>query len=760
MPYGEPELVSADLTVVGGGVAGTCAAVAAARQGADVVLVNDRPVLGGNSSSEIRVSMCGATKTGHRSNRNRFAREGGIVEELALRTKYRNQAGNPHLWDATLKELVDAEPSLDLYLNTLVVDVAATDGTITAATGHQDGSERSFRFESPVYLDATGNGTLAVAAGAESTVGSEPQSAYGESMAPASGNDATLGSTIMFTGRDAGEPVNYDPPAFAHDFKADTPPLIRSHLNGFTAGHRYAWWLEYGGTPEVDPLADNEHVRDELWSIVYGLWDYIKNSGNFEDVETVALDWVGPIPGKRESRRIVGEYVTTEDDLIGSPRLPDRVGHGGWHIDLHPPAGIYDEEGVDTEGTTEADRVHWFFDGPYSYPYRSLYAPAVTNLLLAGRHVSASRLAFASLRVQMTLGTVGQAAGTAGALCARHGVTPHELYESRLEELQETLLREDQWILDRASADPANLARSATVTASSIAAAERVTGDRAVPLDEPTGVHLPLVPGTESAAFLVEANAPTQLAVQVWQEARPETYVPAEQVRRESIELDAGATWASVAMPDPGPGHGAFVVLEPNEAVSLHVSEEPLLGVLASREDRDVPLADSPWPLVEWTPCLRLSGAADLYAPANVIDGFARPFGTVHAWQSAPLVEDPDPWIELAWADPVELAAVQLAWDSTLTPWIDCLDPDRPSAMPSIVTDYRIEAAGADGWEPLVAETGNYQRLRRHAFDPVTTDGIRVIAEATHGSPAATLFEVRAFGPDADVGGERPVALE
>ena len=757
MPYGNPETVAADVTVVGGGIAGTCAAVAAARQGTEVVLVNDRPVLGGNSSSEIRVSMCGATKIGHRNNRNRFAREGGIVEELALRSKYHNQAGNPHLWDATLHELVDAEPTLSLFLNTLVVDVECDGQTIRSVTGHQDGSERSFQFVSPMVIDATGNGTIAVAAGADTTIGSEANAVYDESLAPSAGNEATLGSTIMFTGRETGAPVSYVPPSFAHDFKTDPPPLIRDHLDGFTAGTRYAWWLEYGGHPEIDPIADNEHVRDELWAIVYGIWDYIKNSGRFENVDSVALDWVGSIPGKRESRRVVGEYVTTEHDLIGSPRLVDAVGHGGWHIDLHPPAGIYDETGVDTDGTTEADRVHWFFDGPYSYPYRSLYTRDVTNLLIAGRHISASRLAFASMRVQMTLGTVGQAAGTAATRCVQHATTPHTLFEESIPDLQQTLLREDQWIIGIENADPGDIARTATVTASSARTPVIDAADRRLALDVTTGIHVPVVQGTESVAFRLGAETPTTVTAEVWAEARPETYVPETLVSTVEREC-AGETWVEVPLPDSGPGEGAFVILHPTDGVTMSVSDDRLLGFMTAQEPQAIPPADSPWPLVPWTPCLRITGAGSLYAGANVIDGYSRPYGTPHAWMSA--TGDPEPWLELAWAVPREIATIQLVWDSTLTPWINCLDPGEPKAMPSVVCDYRIEAAVGDTWEHLVSVTDNYQRFRRHSFAPVETDRIRIVPTATNGSGQTAVFEVRAYGSDANIGsGERPVCV-
>ncbi|PQP90132.1 FAD-dependent oxidoreductase, partial [Paenibacillus sp. AR247] len=395
------ETIRSDVTVVGGGLAGVCAAIAAARLGSQVVLVNNRPVLGGNSSSEVRVWVCGATAHGI----NRYARETGIMGELFVENQYRNPEGNPYLWDLVILEAVRAEPNITLLLNTDVHEVEA-DGpeenrTIRSVTGWMMGSERRIRMESPVFLDCTGDGLVGFMAGARYRIGREAYREYGEAWAPEEADGITLGSTLLFYTKDAGHPVRFVPPSFAKDI-TQTPIPIKRVIRSGDSGCHY-WWIEWGG--ELDTVHDNEVIRDELWSVIYGIWDYIKNSGRF-DAETMTLEWVGSIPGKREYRRFVGDYVLNQNDIIAQEPFPDRIAFGGWSIDLHPPQGMYAEA---------SGSKHMHADGIYHIPYRSLYSANVSNLLFAGRNISASHVAFGTTRVMATCAVMGEAAGTAAA---------------------------------------------------------------------------------------------------------------------------------------------------------------------------------------------------------------------------------------------------------------------------------------------------------------------------------------------------------
>lgn len=236
-----------------------------------------------------------------------------------------------------------------------------------------------------------------------------------------------------------------------------------------------------------------------LWGVVYGIWDHIKNSGAF-DAETLTLDWVGAIPGKREYRRFIGDHTLTQQDLLSQRTFPDAVAFGGWSIDLHPVEGVYAE----TAGAQQR-----YTDGTYDIPFRSLYSADVANLLFAGRNISASHVAFGSTRVMATCATQGQAAGTAAHLVARHGTTPRTLGADHVEMLQQTLLREDAPLIGVRAVDGADQARRATITASSeltsIDTTPWATADTFA-LDRDVAIVLPADPALGSFALRTVAD--------------------------------------------------------------------------------------------------------------------------------------------------------------------------------------------------------------------------------------------------------------
>ncbi|WP_049903320.1 FAD-dependent oxidoreductase [Halococcus agarilyticus] len=772
------ETVSADVTVVGGGMAGTCAALAAARLGCETVLINDRPVLGGNASSEVRVWINGATG----GNNNRYARESGIIEELLQRNKHDNPAGSPDAWDAVLVDAVRAEANLECYLNTIVTDLTTDDDEVTSVTGHQLMSERTIEFRGPQFVDATGDGVLADKAGAEWIQGRESEAAYDERAAPSQPDRRTLGSSIMFSSKVADEPVAYEPPTFAHEFKENPPGIIAERTDPQQRDECY-WWIEYGGDEDLDPITDNDEIRDELWATVYGIWDYIKNSGEFpeEEVANLQLEWVGKVPGKRESRRVMGDHVLTEHDVVTQRRFEDRVGHGGWSIDLHPPSGIYDDQGRGSQ--------HYHIDGPYTFPYRSLYARDLDNVFLAGRHVSASHVAFGTLRVQMTLATVGQAVGTAAALCRHRSETPAELAssESGTDELQQTLLRNDQWVVDVPNRDPTDLARDATVVASSAQPSSLTDPETTVTLDGDTdiGFHLAHAGELESIELLLDADPGVvdgdtlDVVVEVYDENRPENTVPNHHIGETTVAVSVDdPSWVEIPVNhDVGEEQGVFLVLRNPDGVRVHSRERELTGVMAfpevehhSHSIDGLPEQSAFWGQpdqhemapFDWVPCFRTTpaSATPLFAAENVVDGYSRPCGLGHSWISAPFepaggnadgaVATEAEWVEFAWDETRTVSTVQFACNTRLNEWFNIYG-EEARAEPETVRDYRVEVERDDEWETVVRETDNYQRFRRHSFEPVETDRFRVVVEATNGVPWVELFEVRAYGPDHDL---------
>lgn len=423
------------VVVVGGGISGVCAALASARHGAQTALIQDRPVLGGNASSEIRMHICGADREGHRPN----ARETGIVEEILLENQLRNPQHSFSICDTILWEKTREQENLDVYLNTRFLAADADNGIIRQIRAQQMTTEKDFLFTADIFIDATGDGMLAFQAGAQAMHGREGKAVFGESLAPDVSDDYTMGNSLMFTARDMGHPIPFKAPDWAYHYTDANIPGHQNHHNGViveaTSGY---WWLELGGDWR-DSLKDCEEIRDELLKTLYGVWDHLKNQD--QGCENLALDWVGFLPGKRESRRITGDYILRQDDLTAGRTFEDDVAYGGWHLDLHPVGGFaafgnFEEPSEEVRQLKQLKHL-------YGIPYRALLPVGMSNLLMAGRAISVSHIAFGSTRVMATCGVVGQAAGTAAAMAAQNGKTPREV---DIAYLQETLMRDDCYL--------------------------------------------------------------------------------------------------------------------------------------------------------------------------------------------------------------------------------------------------------------------------------------------------------------------------
>lgn len=331
------ETIDTDLVVVGGGMAGCCAAITAARAGLRVALVQDRPVLGGNASSEVRLWILGATS--HQGNNNRWAREGGVIDEILVENTYRNPEGNPLIFDTVLLEKVAGEPNITLLLNTVVFELDKADADrIAAVRAFCSQNSTMYALRAPLFVDASGDGLVGFMAGAAFRMGAESREEFGEGLAPSEEYGELLGHSLYFYSKDAGRPIAYTPPSFA---LADITKIPR--FRSFNAREHGCklWWIEYGG--RLDTVHDTEAIKWELWRIVYGVWDHIKNSGQFPEAANLTLEWVGHIPGKRESRRFEGDYMLTQRDVVEQRAQPDAVAYGGWALDLHPADGVYSE---------------------------------------------------------------------------------------------------------------------------------------------------------------------------------------------------------------------------------------------------------------------------------------------------------------------------------------------------------------------------------------------------------------------------------
>ena len=464
--------VSYDIVVVGGGMAGLCAAISAARHGAKVGLVHARPVLGGNASSEIRIHISGADQ----SLRQTDYAESGLLYELMLENKSRNDTFNYSIWDMVLFEAAKNEKNLTVYLNCPMFDCSVDGDIITSISCFQETTELTLKISAPLFVDATGNGTLGYFAGADYTQGSESNKEYGEPHAPDQPNNERMGNTILMKAVDTGHPVKYEPPAFAkklteHQLRyrvhsktmkvdasmaPDPEEWLRLSACSCAAVDYGYWWLELMGDGD-DIIPDYEKIRDDLMAYAYGLWDHIKNGGQ-HGAENFALEWVGALPGMRESRRLLGDYVLNECDILEHRQFDDAVAYGGWCVDLHAPHGLLDFD------VLPSDCHH--FTGVYTIPYRSYYSRNIRNLFLAGRDISTSKLGLASTRILGCCAVGGQAVGTAAALCVKYNVLPREL-APHIPEVQQLLLKDDAFLPNILNQDEKDFARKATFTASS-----------------------------------------------------------------------------------------------------------------------------------------------------------------------------------------------------------------------------------------------------------------------------------------------------
>ncbi|MBC8543528.1 FAD-dependent oxidoreductase [Bianquea renquensis] len=415
-----------EFCVVGGGLSGLCAAVAAARHGRKTALLQERPMLGGNTSSEIRMWVCGA----HGKNN----RETGLVEELMLENYWRNPYKNYSIWDSVMLEMAKKEPNLEVYLNCTCMDGEMDEDRLARITGWQMTTQQYHVFEAGIFADCSGDSILAPITGALYRMGREGYEEYGEDIAPTQADSHTMGMSCMIQAREYPEERTFIAPTWARKFTKEDLP--HRHPNLESDGDNF-WYLELGGMQ--DTIRDTEEIRDELLRVAYGIWDFLKNDPeNQERNKCFDIDWIGILPGKRESRRYVGDYVMTQSDVRAGGHFDDLVAYGGWSMDDHHPGGI---------DVKEPPTIYHPAPSPYGIPYRCLYSQNVKNLMFAGRNISVSHVAMSSTRVMATCALLGQAVGTAAAIALREGITPRGIYEKGfVPELQQTLMEDDCYL--------------------------------------------------------------------------------------------------------------------------------------------------------------------------------------------------------------------------------------------------------------------------------------------------------------------------
>jgi hypothetical protein len=467
-----------DVVVIGGGLAGCGAAVSAARHGCKVALIQDRPVLGGNSSSEIQVPVMGHCTWWSFNKYDPGIT--GVTEEFYPEI---GQTGR----SKEIEAIVRREKNISLFLNTRAtgVEMQARD-RIKSVLALDVKTGQCMRFTAPLFIDCTGHGWVGYYAGAEYRQGQEARSEFGESLAPAEAGRKTMGNDLYhaeFHTHD--KPVPFECPAWAYQWTRpdDFEPrgsheriddVVRPEnfnrpargkgrqpdpddING---GTYHKWWVEYGGT--LDTISDAEKIRDELFRINLGLWNYAKNYNpkTHDKNKNREMVWLNYVCGVRESRRLIGDYIMSQREYDEQIVHKDTIAFTDWGIDVHHPEGFW------VRGN---DCIHVYGNRRVSIPYRCLYSKNIDNLLMAGRCISVTHIALGGTRIMRSVCMTGQAAGTAAALAHRHNTSPRGVYQNHIEQLQQIMLKDGCYLVGIRNQDPADLALSAKVAASSSA---------------------------------------------------------------------------------------------------------------------------------------------------------------------------------------------------------------------------------------------------------------------------------------------------
>lgn len=707
---------SYDVVVIGGGLAGICAAVTSARQGMRTVLLQDRPMLGGNASGEIGVIIQGADEMG----RYRYSRETGLIDEIFTRNvTLPNPMQSASLWSLVLWEFCREQDNLTVYLNTIAKSPTMEADRIVSIRAEQNSTERDLIIKGAVFIDCSGDGRIGYESGAEYTIGRESKADYGEPLAVETSDGKTMGSTIYIKARDMGKPIPFKAPPWVHSFKSDeqlpsrgkdAPHNIR-HLTGPNGGW---WWLEFGGT--MDTIKDSETIRDELIRYAIGMWDHLKNCGD-HGADHYALESIGYVPGKRESRRFLGDYVLTQGDIESLRKFDDVVAYCQWHIDVHNPLGV---------SSNDKYWVGALLKGRASIPFRCLYSKNVGNLLFAGRNISITHVAMGSTRVMATCAIMGQAVGAAATLCVKHDCTPKEVGKTSIHQLQQMLLEQDCYLPGVSRQDKNDLAQQASVNASSHAPLQFPSPEiyRSLSTDTAQGF---IVSSDRLNSVTIDLENKTDSPIQVRLHLRSGQWVD-DFTSTEDIAISEAAVppgRSKVRFDYKGypvePNSPYWVMLEKHEDLAWGFAcEEPPCATGAWMIDQ---IYGDPAPYRMFkrergVNCLTLDPPSYCFGPQQVLTGVTRPERSSNIWISERGLPQ---WIDLVWPKPVSLNEIHLTFDNNL-------DRKRSNwcslgKTPELVRDYQIFADQTGELVPLLSVEENYLRKRVHRLDSIIHTG-------------------------------------
>ncbi|MBK0383568.1 FAD-dependent oxidoreductase [Pedobacter sp. SD-b] len=737
-----------DFLIVGGGISGVCTAIVAARSGIRVVLVQDRPVLGGNASSEVRLWILGATS--HMGNNNRWAREGGIIDEILVENLYRNREGNPLIFDTILLEKIYEEANIQLLLNTSAFEVNKSDDkNISNVKAFCSQNSTMYDIYANLFCDASGDGVIAFLAGASFRMGAETKQEFGEGFAPdVKDYGELLGHSIYFYTKDTGAPIKYVAPSYAKKDVGSLPRIRNYKLPEY--GCRL-WWVEYGG--RLDTIHQSEDIKFELWKVIYGLWDYVKNSGKFPEAENLTLEWVGTIPGKRESRRFEGDYILVQQDIVEQKRHDDAVAFGGWAMDLHPADGVFS----DKNGCTQ-----WHSKGVYQIPYRCFYSKDIDNLFLAGRIISVSHVAFSSTRVMATCAMGGQAVGLAASLAIKSSLKPRDFSSGEnLIKLQLELNKIGQSIPFVPLADSDNLLNAATLDSSSSLSLEGFPADGEwIELEFSTAQMLPFKKGElYTLEFPFKVLNDTTLRFELRTSSKMQNHTPDVMLEEHLVFLNKGKRNVKISLKEVlKEDQYVFLCFMKNNDLQVKCSQTKVTGILSvlnktnkavSNFGRQDPPSDIGVDTFEfWTPyrrprcqnlAFKISPSISCFEIQNIKNGFLRPYEKPNAWVSA--LDDENPTIKLNWEHQVTINEIVLMLDNDFDhPLESSLYGHPEDVLPFCVRDYSLKKCKSTA---VYTKEDNYQTINKIILsEPLNTKELILELKRPSGNVPAAIYQI------------------
>ena len=762
------------VVVCGGGMAGFSAAIAAARQNKKTCLIQNRPVFGGNCSSEVGVTIHGAAAF------HAYARETGIISELLIEERSINHAEIYEngwinsVWDMVMYDLAVKEEALTFYLNTEVVDVimSSDNKTIKAVVANIQNAETALTVNADIFIDCTGDGVIADKAGCTWRMGSEGKDEFNEIHAPEKASNDVMGNSIHFRAKDMGRPVPFKAPDWAvkHEdpaFFYEQGRIPKDKRGGF-------WWIEIG--VPFHTIYDNESIRHQLTRHTLGIWNWMKNHDPImkEQTKNYALDWIGQVPGKRESRRIMGEYLVTENDIQEKRAFIDEVGFGGWFVDLHTPGGLLAEH-AEASAATEGEEYNSFneymvksYCGPYGFPLRALIAKDLENLMMAGRNISATHAALGTLRVMGTTAVMGQAVGIAASVAIENRLALKEVPNLKIKEVQQQLLKDGCFLPNFKNEDPKDLALKANISASSSdklygAGPESKGAFQGLSIwkDQPQ-YHNEILETTKGQIIAIGNSELNTISVCLTNKSGKEQKVeaviypiehiwdyrvnPGNCIAKTILKVPKGekkwVDWQVNLTEDIGLPQGQYIRLDLGENKSVAWNEagciipgHTAMYQIGAEKMRRYYNGN--------TLSFKVSPAQDCFCAKNVISGVTRPYRYTNVWMSdsnQPLEQ----WIKLSWKEAKEVSSIELTFPGHLLREYHAYAPFyRDSQCPK---DYEIWGLEKNEWIRLLTVEDNYQRQRKHGFiKKYSLNELKVVVTATNGDTRACIYEIRVY---------------